>query len=189
MTTALITGPTIEPVTLADVKAHLRIDTPDEDQLLQAAIVAARVHLEAATRRALIRQTWRLYLDAWPDGRSVPIPLSPVIAIAGVTFYDIAGVARQWGPENWRLDQAAAPTRLVARVRPQPALYDNGVEIDVVAGYGVSSIDVPGPLRQAVMVLVAGWYERRGMVGHAFADALAPPGFDALIAPYKVRRL
>ncbi len=189
MTTALISGPTIEPVTLADVKAHLRLDTPDEDRLLQAAIVAARVHIEAVTRRCLIRQLWRIYLDEWPEGRSVPIPLSPLIAVNEVTFYDVAGVARQWSADNWRVDISSSPARLIARIRPQAALYDNGIEIDVLAGYGVSSIDVPAPLRQAVMVLVAHWYEARGMVGHDFAGAIAPPGFDALIAPYKVRSL
>ncbi|SHE61926.1 phage conserved hypothetical protein, phiE125 gp8 family [Kaistia soli DSM 19436] len=189
MTTALISGPSMEPVTLADVKAHLRLDTSDDDRLLQAAIVAARVHIEAVTRRCLIHQLWRIYLDEWPESRSLPIPLSPLIAVNQVTFYDVAGVARQWGPENWRVDVSSQPARLVAKLRPQPALYDNGVEIDVIAGYGVSSIDVPAPLRQAVMVLVANWYEARGMVGHDFAGAIAPPGFEALIAPFKVRSL
>lgn len=189
MTTALISGPPMEPVTLADVKAHLRIDTPDEDPLLQAAIVAARAHIEARTRRVLINQLWRLYLDQWPDGRAVPIPLSPIIAVTAVTFYDIAGVARVWGPENYRIDPSAQPARLIAKLRPAAALYDNGIEIDVVAGYGVSSIDVPAPLRQAILVLVAAWYERRGMIGHDAVGALEPEGFNALIAPYMVRRL
>ncbi len=64
MTAALITGPALEPVSLADVKAHLRVDTDDEDALLIAAIVSARVHVEAVTRRVLIEQSWRVYLDA-----------------------------------------------------------------------------------------------------------------------------
>ncbi len=64
MTAALLTGPALEPVSLADVKAHLRIDGDDEDALLTAAIVSARVHVEAATRRVLIEQAWRIYLDA-----------------------------------------------------------------------------------------------------------------------------
>ncbi len=66
MTAALITAPALEPVSLADAKAHLRLDSDDDDQLITAAIVAARVHVEALTRRLLIEQGWRVYLDQWP---------------------------------------------------------------------------------------------------------------------------
>ncbi|MEP2164192.1 MAG: head-tail connector protein, partial [Nisaea sp.] len=77
MTAALITGPALEPVSLADVKAHLRVDASDEDALLTAAIVSARVHVESATRRVLIEQGWRIYYDAWPRRRIVRLPVAP----------------------------------------------------------------------------------------------------------------
>lgn len=185
MTATLITGPAIEPVSLDDVKAHLRLDGTDEDRLLHAAIISARIHVEVATRRALVRQQWRIYLDDWPPGRTVSLPVSPVIAVDQVTFYDVAGVPRVWDAANYRVDAAGLPARIIARMRPEPALYDNGVEIDVTAGYGVSSIDVPAPLRQAVLILVTHWYEHRGLIGHDFAGAIAPHGFEALIAPYR----
>ena len=73
MTAALITPPALEPVSLADAKAHLRLDTDDDDQLVTAAIVAARVHVEALTRRLLIEQGWRVYLDRWPRKRIVTL--------------------------------------------------------------------------------------------------------------------
>ena len=189
MTAALTTGPALEPVSLADVKAHLRIDLDDDDALITAAITSARIHVETATRRALIRQNWRLYLSEWPKGRAIELPVSPLIAVNAVTFYDIVGAPTLWGEENWRVEAQANPPRLVAKLRPAAALYDNGVEIDLTAGYGVSSIDVPAPLRQAILILVTHWYEHRGMVGHDFAGAIAPAGFEALIAPYKVRSL
>jgi len=189
MTAALITGPALEPVSLADVKAHLRIDLDEDDALLTAAITSARIHVEAATRRQFIRQNWRIYLDEWPAGRAIELPVAPLIAVNAVTFYDVVGAPALWPAENWRVDAAASPPRLVAKLRPAAALYDNGIEIDVTAGYGVSSIDVPAPLRQAILILVTHWYEHRGMVGHDFGGAIAPAGFEALIAPYKVRSL
>jgi len=189
MTAALITGPALEPVSLADVKAHLRIEQDEDDALLAAAIASARIHVEVATRRALIRQNWRVYLDEWPKGRAIELPVAPVISVNAVTFYDIVGAPTLWDAANWRLEAMANPARLVAKVRPAPALYDNGIEIEVTAGYGVSSIDVPAPLRQAILILVTHWYEHRGMVGHDLAGAIAPAGFEALIAPYKVRSL
>lgn len=189
MTAALITGPATEPVSLADVKAHLRVDGTAEDDLLAAAIVAARTHVEAETRRQLIAQSWRVYLDEWPAGRTIELPLAPLISVESVTLYDIVGAAQVLDPEAYRVDAARLPPRIVAGLRPQAALYDNGIEIDVTAGYGVTSLAVPAPLRQAILMLVAHWFEHRGAVGFDQAGDVAPLGVEALIAPYRVRSL
>ena len=113
MTAALITGPAVEPVSLADAKAHLRVDSTDEDALLTAAIVSARVHVESATRRALIEQAWRIYLDAWPRKRIVRVPVAPLISVDAVTVYDSAGDPQVVDPEDYEADVVSAPARLV----------------------------------------------------------------------------
>ncbi|MCX5497657.1 head-tail connector protein [Kaistia dalseonensis] len=189
MTAALITGPAIEPVTLDEVKAHLRLDGDADDALLAAAIVSARIHVEVATRRALITQAWRLYRDGWPRGRIVELPVTPLISIDTVTLYDMAGVPHVLDPAGYRLDRAAVPGRIVFASRPAAALYENGIEIDVTAGYGPAAGDVPAPLRQAILMLVAHWYEHRGAVGSDLAGWVAPLGFQALTAPYRVHAL
>jgi uncharacterized phiE125 gp8 family phage protein len=191
MTAALLTGPALEPVSLAEAKAHLRLDADDDDQLVTAAIVAARLHVEAATRRALIAQSWRVYRDAWPRKRIVTIPVAPLLAVDAVTVYDTNGDPVTVDPDDYEVDTVAVPGRLVL-VTPVPAVVGravNGIEIDVTAGYGPSGVDVPSPLRQAIMMLVAHWYEHRGAVGHDLAAAATPHGFDALIAPYRMIRL
>ena len=83
MSSILLTPPAAEPVTLADAKAYLRVAIGDDDAVIAALIAAARSHIEAQTRRALITQTWRLVLDCWPiDGHIavVPVPLRQVTA-------------------------------------------------------------------------------------------------------------
>ncbi len=55
----LLEGPAVEPVTLAEAKAHVRVDADDEDDLLGALIVAARVSVETEIRRVMIEQSWR----------------------------------------------------------------------------------------------------------------------------------
>ncbi len=191
MTAALITGPALEPVSLTDVKAHLRLDTDDEDALLTAALVSARVHVEVATRRLLIEQTWRIYLDAWPRKRIVRLPVAPVISVDSVTVYDADGTPQVVDPDDYDADVIAIPARLVMAITAPVTVGRtvNGIEIDVTAGYGPSSVDVPGPLRQAILMLVAHWYEHRGAVGHDLAVLVAPLGFEALIAPYRVLSL
>ena len=55
MTTAIITPPALEPLSLADAKLHLRIDHASEDDFLSHSITAARQYIEAVTGMAAIR--------------------------------------------------------------------------------------------------------------------------------------
>ncbi len=187
MTAALIEGPALEPVSLADVKAHLRVDDAASDDLLAAAIIAARVHVETTIRRVLIAQSWRIYRDDWPDGRVVPVRVTPLISVDAVTVYDAAGEPQVISAEDYEVDRVSAPARLVVKAGAVcPGLAVNGIEIDVIAGYGPTSVDVPAPLRQAILMIVAHWYEHRGALGHDLAGAIAPQGVEALLAPYRM---
>jgi uncharacterized phiE125 gp8 family phage protein len=191
MTAALIEGPAFEPVSLADVKAHLKVEHDEDDTLLTAAIASARFHVEAATRRVLIEQRWRIHLDAWPRKRIVPLAIAPLITVDSVTVRDSAGVPHVADPADYEVDAISVPGRIVlSAAAPAPVgRVINGIEIDITAGYGPSSIEVPPPLRQAILMLVTHWYEHRGAVGHDLAVLAAPLGFEALIAPYRILSL
>src|ERR1019366_2460869 len=68
-----VTDPDIEPVTLEEMKRHLRcfMTVTDEDDDIMALIVAAREWVEDYTARALIDQTWRLTLGSCLGGYSI----------------------------------------------------------------------------------------------------------------------
>jgi uncharacterized phiE125 gp8 family phage protein len=190
MTAALITPPAIEPVQLADAKAYLRVDNDDEDDFINAAVAAARMHVETLTRRVLIQQSWRVYLDSWPRTRVVTIPVAPLIAVESVTVYDRNGEPTTLSPDDYQVDTTSVPGRLMPYATvPLAERTINGIEIDVTAGYGAAGIDVPSPLRQAMMMLIAHWFEHRGVVGHDLAGDVPPHGFDALVAPYRILSL
>ncbi len=183
MSAILIDGPEAEPVSLAEAKAFLRLEHDDEDGLVAALITAARLHIEAATRRLLVTQNWRIVRDRWPGG-IVPISLAPLQSISAVRLFPAEGDAETLPASEYWLDAASTPARLVARRGfPSPGRPVAGIEIDVVAGYG-DAADVPEPLRQAIRLLVAHWFEDRLLVGAA--DLLLPKTVDALIAPYQV---
>ena len=59
----LATHPEVEPVTLAEAKAHLRLDTDADDAYVSALISAARERVELFLRRALITQSFVGRLD------------------------------------------------------------------------------------------------------------------------------
>src|SRR5687768_8644956 len=61
-----ISGPAVEPVSIAEAKAHLRLDGSEDDALVGALVAAARVAVEVEIRQVLVAQGWRVSLDAWP---------------------------------------------------------------------------------------------------------------------------
>ena len=188
MISYLLAGPASEPLALAEAKAFLRLDDDAEDALVTTLIAAARLHVEGTSGRALLAQSWRLVLDGWPRDGVVELPVSPLISLAGITAYDADG-----DPHEIALAQfQSEPARLLLpdHVAGMPDLRRRqGLEIDYVAGYGVDAAEVPADLRQALLTLVAYWFEHRDAVIVAGSGAVVPSGFDRLLAPYRQVRL
>jgi uncharacterized phiE125 gp8 family phage protein len=67
-------------------------------------------------------------------------------------------------------------------VLAQPGRPVGGIELDVRVGYGDTAASVPEPLRQAIRLLVAHWYENRLPTQQAGA---LPASITALIAPFR----
>lgn len=186
MTSIVVTPPAGEPVTVADMRAHLRLTGPDEDAILAEFLVAARHHVERSTRRALITQAWRLYLDAWPDGRIVRLPVAPVQSVDQITVFASDGIGQALDAGDWTLERGGEPVRL--RIKPGaggPSAGLNGVEIDFTAGYGAAASDVPASYRQAIRLLAAHWFEHRE-AGMDTAMASLPHGLDRLLSTVRV---
>ncbi|MDB5555190.1 MAG: hypothetical protein JWL86_5174 [Rhizobium sp.] len=189
MTYALITPPVAEPLTLAEIKAHLRIDGTEEEGLLAGLITVARQHLERATGLALISQGWRLYLDCWPVNGVLEIARGPVVAIEAVRAFDELGEESEVALVGHVLDGVRRPARLWLRESVGARQAINGIEVDFTAGFGESGTDVPDTLKRAMLVHAAHCYEFRGAVPIEMQPASVPEGYDRLIAPFLIRRL
>ena len=72
---------------------------------------------------------------------------------------------------------------------PRPGKCANGIEIELTAGFGASAADVPAPIAQALLLLVAHWYERRDPIEIGSAAARVPAAVSNLLAPYVEKRL
>jgi len=191
MSAILLTPPTIEPVALADAKHFLRVEHNDDDDVITALIAAARVHVEAKTRRALITQGWRLTRDVWPATGRLPILPAPLRAINAIGVYRDDGLLQMLDVDTFQLDANAAPAVLMVErgATPAPGRASGGIEIDIEVGYGDDAADVPEPLRQAIRLLVAHWYENRRLVAASGEVAYMPVSVSSLIAPYRVLSL
>jgi uncharacterized phiE125 gp8 family phage protein len=191
MSSILLTPPAVEPLSLADAKAHLRVEHNDDDATIAALIAGARSHVEAQTRRALITQTWRIVRDVWPaDGRIAVLPV-PLQAVVAARVRDEDGAPQAIDVQAFHADTAAAPAIVVFAPwsLPAPGRKVAGIELDVDVGYGDTAADVPTPLVQAIRLLVAHWYENRGVVAVGVSAAPLPIGVTRLIAPYRVLSL
>lgn len=181
--------PAVEPVTLAEAKAFLRLQSSGEDELLGGLIRAAREEVERSTGAALIDQHWRLTLDSWPESGIVAITRFPMKSVEAVTAYGSEGEARLIDPADYVLDQHARPARLHFETQPVPLRVMNGIEIDFTAGFGPAGPDVPDLLKRAILLLVAHWYEFRAHVEPRDQPVSYPEGYERLIAGYRTRRL
>lgn len=191
MALVMTSGPAVEPVTVSEAKAHLRVDGSAEDVLISSLILTSRLHIEAALGLALITQSWTLLLDAWPTGAAVALPLRPVQSITSVKVYAADQSAQTLAPADYMLEGHGAPPRLIRRgalwLAPgQPA---SGIEIAFTAGFGNAPADVPAPIRHALLMLMTHWYEHRDPLEVGSLEANIPASVSELLMPYKVARL
>ncbi|MDQ0317836.1 head-tail connector protein [Amorphus orientalis] len=185
MTAILTDPPASEPVTLAEAKAHLRVDAADDDTLIGDLIAAARRHVEIATGRALIAQGWRIIREDMKAAGLLRLEPQPILSVDAVTLRRADGTASVLASDRYVVDLATARLRMLASGEP---LAGSQVEVDVTAGYGSGASDVPAPLRQAVLMLAAHWYQHREA---ALADPPEPValGLASLVRPFRLTRV
>lgn len=189
MTLFRTVGPSAEPVTLVEVKAHLRLDHAADDSLLTGLIRAAREEVERGAGLALMAQSWRLVLDRWPASGRVLLAVHPVRAVLSVTAYGTEGEASLLAPPDYQVDLLSRPARVHFHRMAAPLRAMNGIEIDFAAGFGEAGTDVPDLLKRAMLLLVAHWYEFRAGFGPSDQPVSYPAGYERLIAGYRAGRL
>ncbi len=166
----LITAPTLEPLTLTETKDHLHIDVATHDALISELIPAARRHAEIYCERALLTQTWDVFLDGFPLPLTrgvIEIPLGELQSITDINYIDGAGVNQLLATSVYQVDAVSEPARVAPKsgqVWPATLLEMNVVTIRFVAGYGNSPGDVPAGIREAMLMLIAHFYEHRESV-------------------------
>jgi len=188
MALVMTAAPAAEPISLAEAKAHLRIDADDEDQLLTSLIVAARSLVERALALALVTESWSLYLDSWPRSGAIALPIAPVQAVAAVRIYDPDDTPTDVSSGTYAVDVLSDPARLVlsaGAAQLLPARRLNGFEVAFTAGYGDETGDVPEPIRQALKLLVAHWFEHREPVVLGQLAQEVPATVGGLLLPYR----
>ncbi len=159
MSDRLITAPSTEPVTVAEIKAHLRVTNSADDTYLGTLLAAAREYAEQQTGRALADQTREYTADAFPSNGVLRLGLSPVVSISSVKYLDELGAEQTLSTDVYTVDTQSEPGALVLNVGqdwPGTAGLPASVRVRYVCGA------TPRPLlKQAILFIAAHWYEQR----------------------------
>jgi hypothetical protein len=207
-----VTAPATDPIMLNEVKHHLRYEDDDQDDLIEAYLASATAYLDGPAGilgRALVQQSWKLYLDRFPWasthvhnllGRlghhhrlhraAIRLPLPPLMSVDEIAYVDTLGVQQTLDPAKYtvRDGEIAAVEPAYGCSWPSVRCQARAVSVTFTCGYGDADA-VPKPLQAAILLQTADLFETRET--QLIADRAASAESDTfrrLVAPYRIAR-
>lgn len=165
MADVIYTAPTSEAITLDEAKEHMLVEITEDDVLISGLIKAARAYCEQYQNRAIITQTRELWLDSFPAGTYIEIPMAPLASVTHIKYYGTDNTEYTMTNTEYFVDSKSFVGRVglaygcswpTTTLRPF-----NGVVVRYVCGAATATEEV----KQALKLLVAHWYENREAVG------------------------
>lgn len=199
----VIMAPATEPVSVDLARQHCRIDADYDDNLLAMYVTGARLEAEAYLNRALATQklqyavTWAppptatplvpqsliVFPLNWPPlvKRPIELPRAPAVSVEQIQWGAL-GDMQIADPDDYDLNLAVEPGYVAVKPQLLPRIPQQSMLIDYTAGYDDTDPgSVPMPIRQAILVGTAHYYENRGDV-----PADMPQAFYRLLDPYRL---
>jgi hypothetical protein len=187
--TAQTLDPVVSPVSAADIAAWLGVDTTDP--VLPALLVGATGRVIRFLGYDLIARDWVLTHWDWPTlgtptypnlspspsayAREIDLPYAKLIGVDKVTLYGDETVQYIERTDSIILPEFAP--RPVNKSNEFPAMV-----VEYSAGFGPTSADVPGEIKQGITTLAAFEYEHRGACDAT--EALRKSGAREMLQPW-----
>lgn len=177
MTVYTVRPPAMEPVSLLDAKAYLRIGHGEMDELISQHIKAARSLCERETGLVLINQQVYIFLDQWPGSGSIPwwnglkegtssalsssvdaipLPVGPAVSLDEMALLDENNQATLVSPVPAYATAGLLPmlVRRNGMMWPRPLRKKSGIRLLLTAGFGNNAADIPFALREGMLQLI-----------------------------------
>lgn len=181
----------VDLVSLAEARAHCRVDHQEEDEILEVYLGAAHEHAETVLRRAVNPGTYELVLDAFPAGHvELPSPGGAAVTVESVRYVDPAGAAQTLDPAASVLDADSDPARLFPALGtrwPATAALPGAVRIRFRADYSDARA-IPRGIAVAVLLMVGHWFSNRESVITGTIVSQVPMGVEMLLWPHRLLR-
>ncbi len=162
-----VTAPEMLPVSLEEVKKALRVDSADDDDMLESLIQSAVDHYEGWTGIlgiCLVEQTWRQTFDRFEQ--CLLVPLGPVNAVEAISIRNAAGSETPVQASDYAVETNAAG-RAVVRfadgfAMPNDVAERTAISVDYRAGWPIvdNKPTVPADIRTAIIARVQIGYEQ-----------------------------
>jgi uncharacterized phiE125 gp8 family phage protein len=202
MALLLSTAATGLAVTLAEAKAHLRVDIGDDDALILSLIGAATLEAEHLMQRAVMPQTWALTLDGFrhhaprywlsrPPSQAIELDRPPVSEIVSVQYVDMAGALQTLDPAKYQLvrgEYSAVIVPAFGQQWPSTRQQADAVQITFNAGYA-DAASVPELIKAWIKLRIGTLYENREMFAVDARLTFVDLPFDGLLDRYRVWQL
>jgi len=151
----VVTGPTAEPITLAEAKRQLFLaesDTSSDNELISR-IQAAREQWEHDTDSYLVQQTLSVTLERF-CGREIELNGRPIQSITHVKYYDENGTLQTLSPSKYSFNAAEREIELKwQETWPTTEIRWDAVTVTYVAGHSALS-SIPAIAKQAMLLLI-----------------------------------
>jgi uncharacterized phiE125 gp8 family phage protein len=183
-------SPAIEPVSLAQAKAHLRVESEWDDSLITAHIAAARQLCEKRMQRNIYNRSMLLSLDYFPlasecvngadqyayvssyiRSLSILVPKPGLVSVQSITYRDGQNNTVTLPSSSYIVDTVSEP----GRIMPAPGTYwpyqnqytPGQVQVTYTSGTygdGITVDSCPATIKQAILLMVGHWYANREAV-------------------------
>ena len=194
MALKLLTPATTTPLSLAEVKEHLRVLHSTENSLIDLYNKAATASVENWLGRSLVKRTYELTLDTFNED-GIVLPMPPIIAVLSVKYDDADGNEQTLVEgTDYFVDTANEPGWLLKIGSSSwPTVMDtaNAVRVQYTAGYvddGMSPTfgQIPFELKAAILLTVGTLYANRENVIVGKSAVNIPWGAEQLMRPLRV---
>lgn len=161
----LITASTELPITLAEAKAQLNIESSftDDDTLITSCIYAAGKYMENLLQHPLMEQVWELQLA---DFKTRVLVQKKPVSIDSIKYDDIDNTDQTVTSTNYQVITDTVPALIVFYSSYAfPTVRDerlDAVRIRFTSGYADATV-VPEDIKLQIKILVTQYYEHRDM--------------------------